>query len=187
MVAAVKMRNVILCAVLLIACQKGVSKGARLTTERLQPHVAKLEGIAPSAVNVTATQEVFRNVWFARVTAKSDWRCFVDIQEIFCDHGDGKIFPALVSHRRLGDNRGSIDDAQWIEMVRLAYGLKYVYPDKDFVSSIDKSKLAYPRVERPKEGGVLITLYAQDEADKILRIEADVTGEGSAVVRLLPP
>jgi hypothetical protein len=179
------MHRVIL-VVALLGCQKGVSKGARLTTERLQPHIAKLDNVAPAAVKVAPPQEVFRNVWFARATAKTEWRCFIDIQEIFCDHGDGKIFPALVAHRRLGDNRGSIDDPQWLELIRLAYGLKYIYPDKDFATTVDKSKLAYPRVERPKEGGVMITLYAVDEADKTLRIEADVTGEGSAVVRHLP-
>lgn len=178
----------ILCALLLLvsACKKGSKKGARLATERLQPHIAKLDGVEPAAVTVTMDEEVFRNVWFARAHGKTDWRCFVDVFEIFCDHGDGKIFPALVAHRRLGDNRGSVDDPAWIQLVRHAYALKAIYPDKDFALPVDKSKVAMPRIERPRDGGVQITLYAADQSDKLLRVEADVTGEGTAVVRLLP-
>ncbi len=173
-------------ALALAACKKGSAKGARLATERLRPHVAKLDGVDPSAVAVTMDEEVFRNVWFARASAKGEWRCFVDVLEIFCDHGEGKIFPALVAHRRLGDNRGSIDDPVWVSMIRYAYGLKSVYPDKDFATLTDKSKLAFPKIERPRDGGVTITFFAIDPSDKTVRVEADVRGEGSAAVRLLP-
>ena len=168
------------------ACQKGVSKGARLASERLQPHVAQLDGVPAAQVTVTIGEEIFRNMWFARAKGKTEWSCFVDVFGIFCDHGEGKIFADLVAHRRLGDNRASVDDPAWIQLVRNAYGLKSVYPDKDFPLTVDKSKLQYPRVERPKDGGVQITIYALDANDKTLRLEADVVGEGTVTVRRTP-
>lgn len=175
-------------AIALTACKKGVSKSARLATERLQPHIAQLDGVPAASVRVTMDEEVFRNVWFGRASAKTEWRCFVDVFAILCDHGEGKIFSELVAHRRLGDNRASVDDPAWVQMLRHAYGFKYIYGDKEFplLPGLDKSKLQLPRIERPKDGGVLITIYAVDGSDRALRVEADVTGEGTAVVRLLP-
>lgn len=171
---------------LLAACQKGTSKGARLATERLQPHIAQLDGVPAAQVTVTMGEEIFRNMWFARAKGKTEWSCFVDVFAIFCDHGEGKIFADLVAHRRLGDNRASIDDPAWIELVRSAYGLKSVFPDKSFPLDVNKDKLRYPRVERPKEGGVQITIYALDKDDKTLRLEVDVEGEGTVIVRRAP-
>jgi hypothetical protein len=178
----------VFCALLLFvtACKKGTSKGARLAKERLQPHIAELDGVAPASVEISMDEEVFRNVWFARAHAKTDWRCFVDVFAIFCDRGEGKIFSDLVAHRRLGDNRASVDDPAWVQMLRLAHGFKSVYPDKDFPLTVDKSKLQMPRVERPPAGGVQITIYALDKDDHVLRVEADVVGEGTVTVRKLP-
>lgn len=178
------------CGLLLLvaSCKKGTSKGARLATERLVPHVAQLDGVAPATVTVTIDEEVFRNVWFARAHAKSDWRCFVDVFAIFCERGEGTIFGELVAHRRLGDNRASVDDPAWVQLVRHAFGLKSIYPDKDFPLTVDKSKLHNPHVERPPAGGVQITLFALDKDDALIRFEADVVGEGTVTTRriLLP-
>lgn len=178
----------VFCALLLFvtACKKGSAKGARLASERLQPHIAQLDGVAPGSVVVTMDEEVFRNMWFARAHGKTDWRCFVDVFAIFCDHGEGKIFGELVAHRRLGDNRASVDDPAWVQMIRHAYRLKSIYPDKDFPFTVDKSKLQMPRVERPPSGGVQITLYALDANDHVIRLEADVVGEGTVTVRTSP-
>jgi len=175
---------------LLLACRKGSKKGARLATERLQPHIAKLDGVDAQTVSATMDEEVFRNVWFARATAagKEEWRCFVDVSDIFCDHGDGKIFPQLVAHRRLGDNRASVDDPAWIQLVRHAYALKQIYPAKDFpyLPGIQPNMVRIPRIERPNDGGVLITLFAIDRNDKTVNVEIDVAGEGTAKVKLTP-
>lgn len=176
----------VLLLMLLPACQKGVSKGARLASERLTPHVAQLDGVPAAQVTVTIGEEIFRNMWFAKAKAKTEWSCFVDVFAIFCDHGEGKIFADLVAHRRLGDNRASVDDPAWIQLVRNAYGLKSVYPDKDFPLDTNKDKLKHPRVERPTEGGVQITIFALDKNDKTLRLEVDVEGEGTVIVRRAP-
>ncbi len=182
----------VVCVLLLLlpACKKGSKKGARLATERLQPHIAKLDGVDPSSVVVTMDEEVFRNLWFARATApgKQEWRCFVDVAEIFCDHGDGKIFPQLVAYRRLGDNRASVDDPAWIQLVRNAYALKQIYPEKDFpyLPGIQPNMVRVPRVERPNDGGVFMTLFAIGPNDKTVKFEIDVTGEGTAKVTQTP-
>lgn len=182
---------VCLTLLLLPACKpKGSAKGARLASERLRPHVAKLDGADASQVAVSMDEEVFRNVWFGRALSpgKDEWRCFVDVQEIFCDHGDGKIFPQLVAYRRLGDNRASIDDPAWVQLVRHAYGFKQVYPDKDFpyMPGVQPKMVHVPRVERPNDGGVFITLFAIDRSDKTLKLEIDVTGEGTTKVTTTP-
>lgn len=169
-----------------VACKKGSAKGARLASERLAPYVAQLDSVPASSVVITMDEEVFRNVWFARAHGKSDWRCFVDVFGIFCDHGEGQIFTELVRHRRLGDNRGSVDDPAFVQMLRHAFALKSVYPDKDFPLTVDKSKLRMPRVERPAAGGVQITIYALDANDHVIRLEADVVGEGDVTVRRIP-
>lgn len=176
------------CILLLVlpACKKGSKKGARLASERLAPHIAKLDGVEASSVVVTMDEEVFRNLWFARASApgKQEWRCFVDVQELFCDHGEGKIFSELVAYRRLGDNRASVDDPAWIQMLRHAYGLKQIYPERDFpyLPGVNPNMVRIPRVERPNDGGVFITVVAIDRTDKTVKLEVDVTGEGTTKV-----
>jgi hypothetical protein len=179
----------VVCAMLLLlsACKpKGSKKGARLASERLQPLVAKFDGVDPTSVTVAMDEEVFRNLWAARASApgKDEWRCFVDVADIFCDHGEGKIFPQLVAYRRLGDNRASVDDPAWIQLVRHAYALKQIYPEKDFpyLPGINPNMVRVPRVERPNDGGVFITLFAIGPNDKTVKFEIDVTGEGTAKV-----
>jgi len=175
---------------LLPACRKGSKRGARLATERLQPHIAKLDGVAANSVAVSMDEEVFRNVWFARASApgKPEWRCFVDVSEILCDHGEGTIFKDLVAHRRLGDNRASVDDPAWIQLVRHAFGFKQIFPDKDFpyMPGVKPDMVRVPHVERPNDGGVFITLFAIDKTDRTTKVEIDVTGEGTTKAQLTP-
>jgi hypothetical protein len=175
---------------LLPACRKGSKKAARLATERLQPHIAQLDGVDAKTVAVTMDEEVFRNLWFARASApgKAEWRCYVDVAEILCDHGEGTIFRDLVAHRRLGDNRASVDDPAWIQLVRHAYGLKQIYPERDFpyLPGVQPNMVRVPRVERPNDGGVFITLFAIDKTDKTTKVEIEVRGEGDAKVVMTP-
>ncbi len=181
------------CVVLLVlpACKpKGSKKGARLTTERLRPFIGKLDGVDPAQVAVEMDEEVFRNLWFARALSpgKDEWRCFVDVQETFCDHGEGKIFPELIAYRRLGDNRASVDDPAWVQLVRYGYALKTIFPDKDFpyMPGVKPNMVHVPRVERPNDGGVFITLFGIDRTDRTVKLEIDVTGEGSTNLRTTP-
>jgi hypothetical protein len=173
---------------LLPGCKKGMSKGARLASEKLRPHVAALAKVEPSSLQLSMDEELVRNLWFARARLPSgvEYRCFVDPVEVLCDQGEGTIFVDLVAHRRLGDNRGSIDDPAFIAMLKNAYALQHVWPDPQFpiMPGIDKKALKIPNVERPHAGGVFITLYGVDGQGRTKRLAVAIEGEGTAKVAI---
>ena len=172
---------------LLVGC-KGISKGARLASEKLRPHVAALAKVDPASIQITMDEELVRNLWFgrARLANGTEYRCFVDPVEVLCDRGEGQIFLDLVAHRRLGDNRGSIDDPAFVAMLRTAYALQHVWPDAQFplMPGVERKDLKIPNVERPNEGGVLITIYGIDGQGQTKRIAVRIEGEGTAKVEI---
>ncbi|MBI2388744.1 MAG: hypothetical protein HYV09_03920 [Deltaproteobacteria bacterium] len=177
--------------VLALGCKKGSKKGGRLASEKLRPHVAALAKVDPASISISMDEEIARNLWFARAQIPNgpEYRCFVDPQEVLCDRGEGRIFRELVAHRRLGDNRASIDDPAWVAMVRHAYGLKFIFPEPGFpiASGIDpKRDLRVPLVERPDDGGVIMSVWGVDARGQTVRIDVKVVGEGDANVTIKP-
>lgn len=177
---------VALSLLLLVSCKKGMSKGARLASEKLRPHVAAIAKVDPASLQVSMDEELVRNLWFARARVPDgpEYRCFVDPVEVLCDQGEGKIFPELVAHRRLGDNRASVDDPAFVAMVKDAYGLVHVWPDPEFplMPGVDKKDLKIPRVERPENGGLLMSVYGIDAQGQTKHIDVRIEGEGTAKV-----
>lgn len=178
--------------VLLTGCKKGISKGARLSSEKLRPFVAALAKVDPGSLQVTMDHELVRNLWFgrARLPDGTEYRCYVDPVEVLCDQGEGKIFVDLVAHRRLGDNRGSIDDPAFVAMIKDAWALQQIWPDAEFplMPGVDKKDLKIPRIERPDQGGVFITLDGIDAQGQTKRFDVRIEGEGTAkvVIKKLP-
>lgn len=179
-----------LCLLLLAGCKKGMSKGARLASEKLRPHVAALAKVDPASLQLSMDEELVRNLWFARarVPNGAEYRCFVDPVEVLCDQGEGKIFVELVAHRRLGDNRASVDDPAFVAMLRHAYGLVHLWPDPEFpiMPGVDKKDLKIPNVERPVDGGLLMSVWGIDAQGQTKRIDVRVEGEGTAKVTITP-
>jgi len=173
-------------SLLLLGGCKGMSKGARLASEKLRPHVAAMAKVDPASLQVSMDHELVRNLWFARARVPNgpEYRCFVDPVEVLCDQGEGKIFVELVAHRRLGDNRASVDDPAFVAMLKDAYALVNVWPDPQFpiMPGIDKNDLKIPNVERPHEGGLLISVWGIDAQGQTKRIDVRIEGEGTAKV-----
>ncbi len=183
-------------------CKRGSKRAERLVSERVPSTIAKLESaaqgkpVAEADVEFTAHEAILAHIWFFTATVKGSpdarpWRCFFDARNVgveWCDKGEGKIFPQVVAHLRLGGNRGAIDDPAWVAFVRSAYDLRFVWPDKGFpyASQEERAKLRTPQVERPKDGGVTILLDAVDGDAVTTRFEAQVSVDDEVVVRRLP-
>ena len=180
---------VFLFLVALLGCSR--SRNARAKVEvpaKVRPIVAALASVPEGQVTVQIERELFTHVWFARADAKvgAPFRCFVDWNATFCAR-DASILSSLVTHRRLGDNRGSLTDGQWTDLVRAATGLVQVFGEKGFelppgTSDLARRKLEVPRVDRPIDAGaVLVDVYGTDEHATLVRVQATITGAGAAV------
>jgi hypothetical protein len=177
-------------ALLLLASCKGQSKGARLVGERVPAAVARIAKVEPAQVKFKVIDEPARGLWFVSAETPKDqrWVCFFDRDAEWCDHGEGTIFSSLVAYRRLGDNRGSVDDPTFILLLREAYQFASIYGDKDFLVPSEewKKKLRIPRVERPNEGGLEITLDAIDQSGVTAHWQFSIRGEGEVTAKRTP-
>lgn len=185
-----------------VGCKRGSKRAARLIGERVPDAIAKLESaaqgkpVSPADVTFEPKEEIISHVWFFTAEVKDSpdprpWRCFFDARAAgleWCDKGEGRIFAKIVSHLRLGGNRGAVDDPAWVAFVRDAYDLRYVWPDKGFpyTSQAERAKLRTPFVDRPKEGGVTIVVDAVDANATTTRLEWRVSVDDDVVVRRLP-
>lgn len=177
------------CLLALSACKRGSARGARLVGERVAPAVAAIANVDRAQVKFKVEDEPSSELWFVTAdTPGAKWRCFFDRDAEWCDPvaspASGSIFAKLVAHRRLGDNRASIDDPTWILLLRESHGWLNVYPDKDFMVPSDdvRAKLRIPRVERPKDGGVEIDVCAIDTPGTIASFHVSIQGEGDVKV-----
>ncbi len=177
----------LLLAVALLGCGRRQNR-AKAQAEKVRSAVAALASVPASDVTVTLEREMFTHVWFARADAKvgAPFRCFVDWNATFCAR-DASILSSLVAHRRLGENRGSLTDTQWTDLVRVATGLTQIFGDKSFelppgTADAVRRKLEVPRVARPvDQGAVLVDLYGTDAQAVLVRVQATITGAGAAV------
>jgi hypothetical protein len=175
----------------LAACKGGgQSKGARLVGQRVPAAVARIANVDPAQVKFKVVDEPMRDFFFVTAETPKDqhWVCFFDRDVEWCDHGEGTIFSSLVAYRRLGDNRGSIDDPTFILLLREAYQWASVYPDKDFLVPNQewKQKLRIMHVERPKEGGVLIDVDVIELSGVTMRYHFSIQGEGTVTTKREP-
>lgn len=171
-----------------LGCQPRGLQAKRELPGKVKPVVAKLAGVPESQVEVELGHEVLTYVWTAKADAKNGppYRCFVDVKVAFCSR-DAGILGQLVAHRRLGDNRGSLTDGQWVDLVKSAVGLQQVFGDKHFemppgTSDAQKGKLEIPRVDRPNdEGAVYVDIYGTDEKAALVRVRAGSHGDTAQV------
>ncbi|MGZ3473698.1 MAG: hypothetical protein ACXWUG_04760 [Polyangiales bacterium] len=178
-------------SLILSSCKvRGSAKGARLVGERVPAALATIAKVDPAQVKFKVLDEPARGIWFVSAETPKDqhWVCFFDRDTQWCDHGEGTIFASLVAYRRLGDNRGSVDDPTWILLLREAYQWASVYPDKDFLVPNDewKKKLHIPHVERPKDGGVEIDVDVIETSGVTATYHFSVHGEGEVSVKRAP-
>jgi hypothetical protein len=180
------------------ACKRGSKRAARLVGERVPAVVvaheaAKGSAVSPDQIEREVVEEVISGVWFVTATVRGSndprpWRCFFDIAEAWCDKGEGAIFAKVVEHRRLGSNRGAVDDPAWVLLLRHGLDLRSIWPEKGFPLPNDeiRGRLRTPAVARPAEGGVTIEIDAVDAAARIVRVRAAVPNEGAPVITPVP-
>lgn len=188
--AAMRIRTAALLCLLALAGGCGRARGRQAARElpgKVKPVVAKLAGVPESQIDVELGHEVLTYVYTAKADAKNGppFRCFVDVTVAFCAR-DTSILGQLVAHRRLGDNRGSLTDTQWVDLVVTAAGLEQTFGQKHFelppgTTDAQKAKLDIPKVDRRDEGSLYVDVYGTDGAARLVRVRAGIHGDSAQV------
>lgn len=185
-------RGFVLAFALLLAagCKRGSARGARLIGERVPAAVAAIAHVPKEQVTFKVEDEPFSEVWYVTADTKDGkpWRCFFDRDAEWCDHGEGTILAKVIEHRRLGSNRGSLDDPTWLLLVREAYGVGAAFPEKGFPPQSDavRARLRPPLATRPEPGGYQLDVDAIDVNGQLVHVRLVVTEENVTTVTFTP-